>query len=105
MKSKIEWTDKTWNPVTGCTKYSEGCRNCYAAVMAQRLKAMGLEKYKNEFEDASTIKAVLSTNSPIKTIGSTILITIFRFLFFLHLLIIFFKSGVQAINDVINSIK
>ena len=50
MKSKIEWTDKTWNPVTGCTKYSEGCRNCYAAVMARRLKAMGLEKYKNEFE-------------------------------------------------------
>ena len=51
------------------------------------------------------MKAVLSTNSPIKTIGSTILITIFRFLFFLHLLIIFFKSGVQAINDIINSTK
>lgn len=49
MKSKIEWTDKTWNPVTGCTKYSSGCVNCYAEVMAKRLNAMGIEKYKNAF--------------------------------------------------------
>ena len=48
-KSKIEWTDKTWNPVTGCTKVSEGCRNCYAEKMAGRLKAMGQEKYKDGF--------------------------------------------------------
>lgn len=48
--TKIEWTDKTWNPITGCTKYSEGCRNCYAETMARRLKAMGLAKYSNGFE-------------------------------------------------------
>ena len=47
--TKIEWTDKTWNPVTGCTKISEGCENCYAEIMAHRLKAMGVEKYTNGF--------------------------------------------------------
>jgi protein gp37 len=50
MKSKIEWTESTWNPVTGCTKISPGCTHCYAQTMAKRLKAMGTEKYANEFE-------------------------------------------------------
>jgi len=49
MKSKIEWTDRTWNPVTGCTKLSAGCAHCYAETMALRLKAMGVEKYSNGF--------------------------------------------------------
>lgn len=49
-ESKIEWTDKTWNPVTGCTKQSEGCAHCYAEVMARRLKGMGQVKYKNAFK-------------------------------------------------------
>ena len=48
--TKIEWTDKTWNPITGCTKKSSGCAHCYAEVMTRRLKAMYLEKYKNGFE-------------------------------------------------------
>lgn len=48
-QSKIEWTEMTWNPVTGCTKVSPGCRNCYAEVMTRRLQAMGQEKYKNGF--------------------------------------------------------
>lgn len=48
--TKIEWTDKTWNPVTGCTKISQGCAHCYAEVMSGRLKAMGLEKYANGFQ-------------------------------------------------------
>ena len=47
--SKIEWTEKTWNPITGCTKVSEGCRNCYAENLANRLKAMGMVKYSNGF--------------------------------------------------------
>ncbi len=47
--TKIEWTDKTWNPVTGCTKISSGCANCYAETMAHRLKAMGMAKYANGF--------------------------------------------------------
>lgn len=47
--TKIEWTDKTWNPITGCSKKSTGCLHCYAEVMARRLKAMGQEKYVNGF--------------------------------------------------------
>lgn len=47
--TKIEWTDKTWNPITGCTKKSTGCLHCYAEVMSRRLKAMGQEKYVNGF--------------------------------------------------------
>jgi protein gp37 len=47
--SKIEWTELTWNPVTGCDKISAGCKFCYAEVMAKRLKAMGVSKYRNEF--------------------------------------------------------
>ena len=48
--SSIEWTEKTWNPATGCTKVSPGCKNCYAETMAKRLKSMGQKKYRNEFE-------------------------------------------------------
>ena len=48
--TKIEWTDKTWNPITGCTKKSTGCAHCYAEVMARRLQAMRQEKYRNGFE-------------------------------------------------------
>ncbi|MDR2923726.1 MAG: phage Gp37/Gp68 family protein [Treponema sp.] len=48
--TKIEWTDRTWNPVTGCTKRSIGCANCYAEIMSRRLCAMGQKKYKNGFE-------------------------------------------------------
>ncbi|MGC9317647.1 MAG: DUF5131 family protein, partial [Armatimonadota bacterium] len=48
-RSQIEWTDSTWNPVTGCTKISPGCDNCYAERMARRLKAMGQEKYAHGF--------------------------------------------------------
>jgi len=49
-QSKIEWTELTWNPTTGCNKVSQGCKFCYAEVMARRLKAMGLDKYRNGFE-------------------------------------------------------
>ena len=48
--SKIEWTEQTWNPVTGCTKISPGCKHCYAEVMAKRLQAMGTPGYKNGFK-------------------------------------------------------
>ena len=49
-QSKIEWTESTWNPVTGCTKISSGCKNCYAERMAKRLQAMGQVNYRNGFE-------------------------------------------------------
>lgn len=48
--SKIEWTEATWNPSTGCNKISAGCKNCYAETMANRLKAMGTPGYENGFE-------------------------------------------------------
>lgn len=47
--SKIEWTESTWNPSTGCNKISSGCLNCYAELMTRRLQAMGMEKYKAGF--------------------------------------------------------
>jgi protein gp37 len=49
-QSNIEWTEMTWNPVTGCDKISAGCKYCYAEVMAKRLQAMGVEKYKDAFK-------------------------------------------------------
>ena len=48
--TKIEWTSRTWNPVTGCTRCSEGCRNCYAERMTTRLTATGNKKYANGFK-------------------------------------------------------
>lgn len=48
-KTTIEWTEQTWNPTTGCTKISPGCKNCYAEVMARRLQAMGARGYENGF--------------------------------------------------------
>lgn len=48
--SQIEWTEATWNPVTGCTKISDGCKHCYAHTMAKRLHAMGNHRYVNGFE-------------------------------------------------------
>lgn len=50
QKSGIEWTEATWNPVTGCTKISPGCKHCYAERMAGRLQAMGQANYRNGFD-------------------------------------------------------
>lgn len=47
--TKIEWTEKVWNPSIGCDKVSAGCKFCYAEIFAKRLKAMGVEDYKDEF--------------------------------------------------------
>ena len=67
QKSAIEWTGSTWNPITGCTKYSDGCTHCYAEKMATRLKSMGLEKYSKGFElqlHPSQIDAPLKMKKP-----------------------------------------
>ncbi len=50
QQSSIEWTDATWNPVTGCTKISPGCKFCYAERMSHRLQAMGQHRYRNAFK-------------------------------------------------------
>ena len=65
--SKIEWTETTWNPVTGCTKISQGCKHCYAERMSKRLQAMGMEKYRRGFEVAiheSTLQDPLKWKKP-----------------------------------------
>ena len=49
-KSKIEWTEKTWNPSAGCSKISQGCNNCYAETMAKRLQGTGVVGYENGFK-------------------------------------------------------
>ena len=48
-KNLIEWTESSWNPITGCSKVSDGCKNCYAERLALRLKKMGVKKYRNGF--------------------------------------------------------
>jgi protein gp37 len=50
INSRIEWTEATWNPVTGCTKVSPGCKHCYAERMSRRLQAMGQPNYQNGFQ-------------------------------------------------------
>ena len=65
--SGIEWTDVTWNPVTGCTKISHGCKHCYAERMAKRLREMGVEKYRGGFSVAvheSTLDDPLKWKQP-----------------------------------------
>ena len=53
-KTTIEWTQVTWNPVTGCDRTSAGCDNCYALILSKRLKAMGAEKYQNDGNPATS---------------------------------------------------
>ncbi len=70
LGSAIEWTESTWNPVTGCTKISPGCKHCYAERMAKRLKAMGQPNYATGFKLAvhpSTLELPLRWKKP-KTI-------------------------------------
>ena len=65
--SRIEWTESTWNPVTGCTKISPGCKHCYAERMAARLQAMGQPRYKNGFNvslQSDVIEAPLHWQKP-----------------------------------------
>jgi protein gp37 len=66
-RSDIEWTESTWNPLTGCTKISPGCRYCYAERMARRLQAMGQPNYANGFKltvHEHTLEAPLSWKKP-----------------------------------------
>ncbi|MCY4188538.1 MAG: phage Gp37/Gp68 family protein [Bryobacterales bacterium] len=65
--SGIEWTETTWNPVTGCSKVSDGCKHCYAERMSRRLQAMGLDKYGRGFQVAQhpgTLEAPCGWASP-----------------------------------------
>lgn len=63
-KSSIEWTEVTWNPVTGCDRVSAGCDNCYALALAKRLKAMGAEKYQNDGDPRTSGPGFAVTTHP-----------------------------------------
>ena len=54
INSTISWTEASWNPITGCTKHSEGCKNCYAEIMTRRLQAMGVPAYSAGFNAVRT---------------------------------------------------
>jgi protein gp37 len=67
QKSSIEWTEATWNPVTGCSKISPGCKHCYAERMALRLQAMGQSRYRDGFAltlQPDVVSAPLSWKTP-----------------------------------------
>jgi len=68
-KSKIEWTEQTWNPSAGCTKISSGCKNCYAETMAIRLQGTGAVGYENGF-NFNTVPSRL--NDPLKRKNPTV---------------------------------
>lgn len=57
--SKIEWTGETWNPISGCSRKSSGCQNCYAEVMTKRLAAMGNEKYQGLLNEQNRFNGVI----------------------------------------------
>ncbi|MBO9523514.1 MAG: phage Gp37/Gp68 family protein [Nocardioidaceae bacterium] len=63
-QSAIEWTEVTWNPVTGCDRVAAGCDNCYALALAKRLKAMGAEKYQNDGNPATSGPGFAVTTHP-----------------------------------------
>jgi protein gp37 len=60
LTSSIEWTEATWNPVTGCSHISAGCTHCYAERFALRLQTAGMPKYKNGFEVTTHEKELLT---------------------------------------------
>ena len=60
LNSSIEWTEATWNPVTGCSHISAGCTHCYAERFALRLQAAGMPKYRNGFEVTTHEKELLT---------------------------------------------
>lgn len=69
MTSKIEWTTETWNIITGCTKHSEGCKNCYAEKMHKRLTGMKSEKYQTPFN-----KVIFHSKELNRVIGKNMLV-------------------------------
>ena len=97
-QSSIEWTELTWNPVTGCSKVSAGCKFCYAEVMSKRLKAMGLEKYKDGFKKVRTHPTTLA--DPYKWKGSKmVFVNSMSDLFHPDVPVDFIKDVFKVMND------
>lgn len=97
-QSSIEWTELTWNPVTGCSKVSAGCKHCYAEVMSRRLQAMGLEKYKDGFKKVRTHPTTLA--DPYEWKGSKmVFVNSMSDLFHPDVPVAFIKDVFKVMND------
>lgn len=96
--SSIEWTEMTWNPTTGCTKLSAGCKFCYAEIMTRRLKAMGQEKYKDGFKVVKTHIDTLSVPYTWKT-PKTVFVNSMSDLFHKDVPLSFIKNVFEVMND------
>lgn len=96
-QSSIEWTEMTWNPTTGCDKISAGCKFCYAEIMSKRLQAMGVEKYKDNFEVRTHDE---SLNIPYTWKGSKIVfVNSMSDLFHEEIPLDFIKKAFKVMND------
>lgn len=96
-QSSIEWTEMTWNPTTGCSKISAGCKYCYAEVMSKRLQAMGVKKYADNFEVRMHENAL---NTPYTWKGSKIVfVNSMSDLFHEEIPLEFIKKVFNVMND------
>jgi protein gp37 len=97
-QSSIEWTEMTWNPTTGCSKVSAGCKFCYAEVMTRRLKAMGVEKYSKGFNVVRTHSETLKI--PYKWKGQKmVFVNSMSDLFHPNIPLTFLKDVFKVIHD------
>lgn len=96
--SSIEWTEMTWNPTTGCTKVSAGCKFCYAEIMTRRLKAMGQEKYKDGFKKIRIHPDTLSIPHTWKT-PKVVFVNSMSDLFHKDVPLGFIKQVFEVMND------
>ncbi|TNE81420.1 MAG: phage Gp37/Gp68 family protein [Bacteroidetes bacterium] len=97
-KTSIEWTETTWNPTTGCTKVSQGCKNCYAEIMTRRLRAMGKEKYKEGFSIIRTHERALLEPYSWRT-PKTVFVNSMSDLFHEDVPLEFIKKVFKVMND------
>ena len=95
--SKIEWTETPWNPTTGCTKISAGCKNCYAERMSKRLQLMGVSKYEQGF-DLATHPEIVNDPYSWKT-PRTVFVNSMSDLFHEKLPIDFIQRVFKSMND------
>lgn len=96
--SSIEWTEMTWNPTTGCTKVSAGCKFCYAEIMTRRLKAMGQEKYSDGFKIIKTHPDTLAIPYTWKT-SKVVFVNSMSDLFHKDVPLEFIKQVFRVMND------
>lgn len=96
--SSIEWTEMTWNPTTGCTKISAGCKFCYAEVMTRRLRGMGQEKYQDGFKVVKPHRDSLNTPYTWRN-SKVVFVNSMSDLFHTEIPLSFIKEVFEVMND------